>query len=129
MEELYQQQTVKQKNAETELLQNMDYTIQSKIETISHTVATQVATQLTEVFKNYTNPTQYILQTPTKRPNIRISQDLSPEVHLAHRYSKPDVQMEINKTFEEKEEIDLNEIQIHENSKDPQYTQSSSKQT
>ena len=128
MEEFYQQQTDKQRTLEKELLQNMDQTIQNKIEKISHTVATQVATQLTEVFKNYINPTQYILQTPTKRSNIRISQELSPEGSLAHRHGNQNVQMELHEMYEEKEEIDLNEIQTHENKETALCTYLSDKQ-
>ena len=96
MEDIYQQQNAKQKKAEIALLQNMDYTIQSKIETISHTVATQDATQLTEVLKNYISLTQYILHFPTKSPNIRISQELSPEASPANRIGRSDRQMETN---------------------------------
>ena len=79
LKEMKQEQDRKQRELERRLTKSMGNIVETKIEAISRTVAIQVATQLTEVFKNFLPSVQQVENPPPAQLFAStITQEVSP---------------------------------------------------
>ena len=120
------EQTIRHENTEKRLESAMHEQVETRLEKMSNTLATQVAAQILEVFKQQTGTNTYGQY--VQRPNITrtelITQEMSPEISLFRRNTSQITRDEYKMGHEERtENVQQNSIQKNVDQKINDYEQ------